>query len=229
MSLVGRSPDNDVVVIGQLVAPYHMAICRTGSRVEIRKCDPFSGVFVNGQRSESDSLPIETGARLSFLPANKSGPLIVVEWKPQSADFMLESHDTVTRLLWLSRATIFRNLALASLAEIAAATEVRRYSQGEWLCHAGDAAADAFLLQAGSADILATRGGQDVVIGALHDGAIVGELGVITGRPRSASVRISSPVARILTINGERLRWLMESDASVSLGVLSVVAGYVKN
>jgi pSer/pThr/pTyr-binding forkhead associated (FHA) protein len=226
---VGRSPDNDVVVIGQVVAPYHVAICRTGSRVEIRKCDPFSGVYVNGQRSESDSLPIETGARLSFLPANQSGSLIVVEWKPQSADFMLESHDAVTRLLWLSSATIFHNLELASLAEIAAATEVRRYSQGQWLCQAGDAATDAFLLQAGCADILATRDGQDVVIGALHEAAIVGELGVVTGRPRTASVRISSPVARILTINGERLRWLMESDASVSLGVLSVVAGYVKN
>jgi CRP-like cAMP-binding protein len=172
---------------------------------------------------------VESGARLSFLPTHQQGPVLVIEWANPSTDYTIESHDTVTKLLWLSSASIFRELDLGSLTEIAASVEIRRYAKDVWLCHAGEAAKDAFLLQAGSADVLIERDGQTSLIGKLQEGALIGELGVITGRPRVASARISSPMARVLTIQGERLRALMERDSTVSMSMLTVVAGYVKN
>ncbi|MBL0169048.1 MAG: FHA domain-containing protein [Propionivibrio sp.] len=63
---IGRSPDNDVVVIGQLVAPYHMAICRTGSRVEIRKCDPFQAF------SLTDNGANRTACQSKRVPGSRS-------------------------------------------------------------------------------------------------------------------------------------------------------------
>ena len=46
---------------------------------------------------------------------------------PQSStEYVLEIHDTVTKLLWLSRANIFRNLELNALSEIAASAEIRQ-------------------------------------------------------------------------------------------------------
>jgi hypothetical protein len=143
-------------------------------------------------------------------------------------EFAVETYDAMTKLLWLSRANIFRNLELNALAEIAASAEIRRYREGAWLCRAGDASSDAFLLLSGAADVISTGSGHDTVIRTLETGAMVGELGVITGRPRSVSLRIKPPFSRILTVNGERLRWIMENDAGVSLGILSVVAGYAQ-
>lgn len=225
----GRATDNDVVIVGETIAPYHMAVCIDGDRVQIRKRDPFAKIFVHGERLGSDTAYLDALAQISFLPAGQPSPHVVIEWTPPNPSYSLESCDTVTKLLWLSRANIFKNLELSSLAEIAASVEIRRYMEGSWICKTGDLPRDAFLLQAGSADVVITRDGQEVTIGQLHEGAILGELGVITGKPRAASIRITSPAARVLTISGERLRSLMERNASVSMSILSVVAGYVKS
>ena len=226
---VGRAADNDVAIFGQVISPYHLTISRQGQKVQVRRTDHFSSLFVNGVALEGDMVAVESGARLSFLPTHQQGPVLVIEWANPSTDYTIESHDTVTKLLWLSSASIFRELDLGSLTEIAASVEIRRYAKDVWLCHAGEAAKDAFLLQAGSADVLIERDGQTSLIGKLQEGALIGELGVITGRPRVASARISSPMARVLTIQGERLRALMERDSTVSMSMLTVVAGYVKN
>jgi hypothetical protein len=226
---VGRARDNDVVILGQVISPYHLTISRQGNLVQIRKSEHFSSLFVNGVAIAGDTAAIESGARVSFLPSNQPGPLLVIEWTEPSADYAIESHDTVTKLLWLSSAKIFQELDLGSLTEIASAVEIRRYSKDAWLCHAGEASKDAFLLQAGTAEVLTTRDGETTVIGTFQEGAIFGELGVITGRPRVASTRISSPKARVVIINGERLRRLMERNATVSMSMLTVVAGYVRS
>lgn len=225
----GRANDNDVLIIGESIAPYHMAICIDGNRVQVRKRDPFARIYVNGEQSTSDPAYIDSLAQLSFLPSSQPGPHAVVEWTPPNPAYSLEAHDTVTKLLWLSRANIFKNLELSSLAEIAASVEIRRYTEGSWICKTGDLPTDAFLLQAGTADVVSTRDGDEITIAQLQEGAILGELGVITGKPRAASIRITSPAARVLTINGERLRSLMERNAGVSMSMLSVVAGYVKS
>lgn len=224
---VGRSQDNDVVVMGPEISSYHLAVCREGGRVEVRKTDPFAPLFVNGRPVSDAVTPLEPGARIGFTPATQAGTVIVVNWEGQDGSYSLEHQDTITKLMWLSQVRIFRSLELHSLAEIAASAEVRRYRQGAWLCRAGDSPSEAFILHSGQVDIVALRDKSETVIGSLSDGAIVGELGVITSKPRAASVRISSGVARIVTIHGERLRWLMERDASVSMSMLTVVAGYV--
>jgi hypothetical protein len=147
------------------------------------------------------------------------------EQAQHGAGYVVEKRDALSKLLGLSGTSIFGQLELNALAEIAASAEVRRYNGGTWLCCAGEPSSDAFLLASGTADVLSA--GDEALIRTLDAGAIIGELGVITGRPRTVSVRIASP-ASVVTINGERLRWIMENDASVSLGMLSVVAGYAK-
>lgn len=226
---IGRSPDNDIAILSQSVSPYHLALTRESGHVQLRLVDPFAVVYLDGERVEGDRAEIQSGARITFLPPDQPGSLVVAEWASGSQDYSLEGLDTVSKLLWLSRANIFRDLDLGALAEIAAAAEIRRYGAGAWLCRAGDPSSDAFLLQKGEADVLVDKEGQEIRVRTLTDGALIGELGVITGKPRTASIRISSSAARILTINGERLRWLMERDASVSMNMLSVVSTYIKN
>jgi hypothetical protein len=226
---VGRATDNDVVVMSPAVAPYHLGIVREGDEVWLRRTDPLARTFLNGEEISRERTRIANGAAVSFLPPALSGPTLVLEWSDRGGHYRLERFDNLTKLLWLSSVNMFRSLELATIAEIAATAEVRLYEAGAWICRAGESSQEAFLLQTGSAAVVAEDGGTGAQLGSLSTGAIVGELGVITGRERAASVRVTSPNARVVTINGERLRRLMSHDPLVSMNMLVVVANYIKH
>jgi len=135
----------------------------------------------------------------------------------------------MSKLLWLSQADVFRAVGLKELAEIAALTKVWRCGQGAWLCRAGEPSSDAFLLSAGAAETIVWREGVAEVVGRMSEGALVDDVGVITGHARTSAVRIQSSTARVLTINAVRLRRLMEQDSHVSLGLLQGVADYAQS
>lgn len=76
------------------------------------------------------------------------------------------------------------------------------FEPGEVLFRQGDSSAFAVLVHAGSAEVLRDAGDQVVVIGTIHAGEFVGEMGVLDGQPRSATVRAAEPVEAEL-IEGE--------------------------
>jgi CRP-like cAMP-binding protein len=83
------------------------------------------------------------------------------------------------------------------------------------------------MLQSGETDVFGRKDGRESRIGAMGPGSIIGEIGVITERPRAASVRVCSSVARVVAINGERIRRLIQRSPSVAMGMLVGVASYV--
>ena len=70
----------------------------------------------------------------------------------------------------------------------------RRFEQDEILFRQGDPSDVAILIRAGSADVLRYVGDEAIVLGTVHAGEFVGEMGVLEGRPRSATVRAAAPV-----------------------------------
>jgi CRP-like cAMP-binding protein len=62
----------------------------------------------------------------------------------------------------------------------------------EVLFRQGDPSDFAFLVLSGSADVLREAGEDTIVLGSVHAGEFVGEMGVLEGRPRSATVRATS-------------------------------------
>jgi CRP/FNR family transcriptional regulator, cyclic AMP receptor protein len=70
----------------------------------------------------------------------------------------------------------------------------RRFKSGEILFRQGDPSDMAIEILSGSADVLRGVGDEAIVLGTVQAGEFVGEMGVLEGRPRSATVRATAPL-----------------------------------
>ncbi len=225
---IGRDPANDVVIPHPTVSPFHLALSVDRGNVELRRVDPGAEAVIDGTPVAADPIALRSGARVGLRAGGVPSPTLLVNWTSAGEEgFTVQRYDVVSRLVWLSGVRVFENLDLESLADIAETSEVRMYKQGAWLCRMGEPSADAFVLQTGEVDVFSRREGREVRVGSMQAGSIVGEIGVITGRTRSASVQVRSPVARVVTINGDRVRRLMRGNPAVAMGMLVGVANYV--
>ena len=95
----------------------------------------------------------------------------------------------------LSSLPLFRGLDTAALAAIAGEMQPRRFAAGEFLCHQGEQGDSLFAIQRGLARVIiepADRS-EPAILARLRRGDVVGEISLITGDPRSASVIASIP------------------------------------
>ncbi len=90
----------------------------------------------------------------------------------------------------LSEQEMCRGLEAQSLGHLEALMERRQYAAGEFIVHAGDAAADMFLLVNGQVSVVVTLpSGQLKRLATLTPGMAFGELASVTRSARSADIR----------------------------------------
>ena len=70
----------------------------------------------------------------------------------------------------------------------------KRFDPDAILFRQGDPSDLVILIVSGSADVLRETGDEAIVLGTVHAGEFVGEMGVLEGRPRSATVRAAGAV-----------------------------------
>ena len=69
-----------------------------------------------------------------------------------------------------------------------------RFEPGEVVFHEGEPSRTVLLIEDGEVEVAKAAGTSEVLLGTVGPGEFVGEMGVIEGRPRSATVRARSPV-----------------------------------
>jgi len=127
--------------------------------------------------------------------------------------------------------------------------QLKNYKPGEMLFKEGDPATFTLLVLTGKLQVFLTRGGQDVSLLEAAPGTILGELAVMCGIPRSASIRAiedsvllqwSADQFRSMLVRnqlfmervlGQTLRTLLEKDRSLveALAASNAPAGSVKS
>jgi CRP/FNR family transcriptional regulator, cyclic AMP receptor protein len=91
----------------------------------------------------------------------------------------------------------------------------RRFPSGATLFVEGDAAHEAVVLLSGTLKIsVAAADGREVVLDVFEPGALVGELSVIDGRPRSATVSALEPV-EVLVVAADRFNEYLDRHPEV--------------
>ena len=100
------------------------------------------------------------------------------------------------------------------------AGEVRQHAPAEILLKEGDPAEFVLLVLAGKLEVFVERQGKDLVLTEAGPGAILGELAVLCGIPRSASVR-AKDASTTLKWDDEDFRSLLLRDHSLSQRVFS--------
>ena len=127
-------------------------------------------------------------------------------------------------ILWLAEAPLFEELQPEALSELAREAETRAVPAGTAICLQGAPSNELLLLIRGTAEVELERDGGKLIVARLAPGQVIGELGVLTRSPRSATVRAGANGADLVAIPGRRLESLLLQDGRMATGLLRTVS-----
>jgi predicted acylesterase/phospholipase RssA/CRP-like cAMP-binding protein len=138
----------------------------------------------------------------------------------------MSTDDTVRRF---GAVPPFDTLSPATLQEFAPDLRPLRLLTGEHLVTAGDTADEVFVIPEGELEILAPTEPSDgeVVLGRVRAGDTVGEIAVLAGGTRSATLRADGPVAAI-GISAERFSELLVREPQVGTHLAAIASARLR-
>lgn len=98
-----------------------------------------------------------------------------------------------TEVKSLQALPMFKGVEAAKLKLLAFASERLSYKAGDLFFKQGDMSDSAYVVLSGGVDVLLEIGGSRLKVAQIPRGAIVGEMGVLSGSPRSATIEASEP------------------------------------
>jgi HEAT repeat protein len=139
-----------------------------------------------------------------------------------------EEESAMQRLLSLRQASLFSHMSLERLHAVERILRDAEYVSGEVIMRENEPGDDLFLLVEGQVDVLRGAGTPaEVQLNRLGPGAYFGEMAVLDGGLRSATIVAASPV-RALVLEGERLRELVNEMPELAFDLLRVLAGRLR-
>jgi CRP-like cAMP-binding protein len=128
----------------------------------------------------------------------------------------------------LGSTALFGALALADLAGLTAVATQRAYARGQFLCAQGDPGDRLFVVAMGLVKVVfATEEGEEIVLTTLRPPEVFGEIAVLDGAPRSASVVAVEPTLA-LVLHRAGLLDTMRASPPVVEAVLAALTGLVR-
>jgi CRP-like cAMP-binding protein len=88
----------------------------------------------------------------------------------------------------LGRYRLFQGLSSTALTEISADLRTLTFAAGDYVCRQGESGESLFLVQTGLIEVWLETGAEKKLVRRLRQGEVVGEMALLTGEPRSASV-----------------------------------------
>jgi len=132
-----------------------------------------------------------------------------------------ESALLVSRLL---STPLFSSVDDHALAKLAAVSRLRRLSQGQTLFNQGDPADAFYLVYSGRIHLLLdSANGRELVINEMQTGDGFGELGLITGQPRSTTA-VAREDSVVMVIPRRDFMAVMETQPGVARSLLQTTA-----
>jgi hypothetical protein len=170
-----------------------------------------------------------TRAAAELLDINQ--PLLVQEVAqtivaPVQPSLVEQCHlTTLDKLFCLSESQFFNQLSLSTLIDVAISCQSRSYDQGDVICQMGDRSQEVLIMLDGKADVQITRSdGSTQIINTVGKGETVGELGVLTKTPRSATVIAATHPTLVLVLDAQRLESLLKRSPALAIGLLAIIS-----
>jgi small-conductance mechanosensitive channel/CRP-like cAMP-binding protein len=92
--------------------------------------------------------------------------------------------------------------------------EKRVYMPGEFVVREGEEGAEFFVVMSGTADVEISAGGQTMTVASISTPDFFGEMSLLTGAPRSATVRATSPLT-VLVVGKEAMGQVLANNHSL--------------
>jgi len=131
--------------------------------------------------------------------------------------------DWKVRREFLSRVPVFADLSSGDLKAVAKSCSEASYPDGEYLCRQGERGVAAFLIVSGRVNVEnESSDGEVFKLAELGQGSMVGELSIIDGAERVASVRAIGEV-QALVLTQWSMQGLLRDRPSIAAAMLPIV------
>lgn len=121
----------------------------------------------------------------------------------------------------LRQVPLFASLPEDDLARLDASTSYRDLAQGETLFEEGDEPDHAYVIESGEIEILKESAGRKVRIAISQPDDVVGEMGLLTGEPRSATARAMTET-RMISIPRSALDHVLSTSVEAGRALFDV-------
>ncbi len=118
---------------------------------------------------------------------------------------------------------IFNPLTAGERDRLAAGLELAAFGRGEEIIRQGEQGDSLFIILRGRVEVRVSSGGQEEVVDTLGDGSIFGEMSLLTGAPRSATVLAIDDV-QVVPVTVAAFRRIVAENPAVLDAVTSVVS-----
>ena len=128
----------------------------------------------------------------------------------------------------LRTVSIFADLPAAALEQLARNSLPRKYRRGQVLCNEGDPGESIYILEDGQLRVTQwTPAGDEAVLAVVEAPAAVGELSLLDGSPRSATLTAVGPV-RVRLIPRKAFMSLIQEQPQIVPGLLATLATLIR-
>jgi cyclic nucleotide-binding protein/4Fe-4S binding protein len=170
---------------------------------------------------KKDSKP-NVQASLHLMRQKSEDPSITQVLSEAGKNFAALS--TLEKMVFIHQVPLFADLNPDDLYELSGFAREAILRANETLVREGDTADELYIITNGQAEATVTRKGLEQVIGTASSGHVIGEMAVIDGQPRSATVKATSPKLQLLRIRGEDFRRVLMSRADLSAQVMRIIS-----
>ena len=126
---------------------------------------------------------------------------------------------------FLKNVKLFAELSPDSLAKLGACLKVAEFAAAEIIVREGAPGVSMYIIKSGMVEVRKKdpTTGIDFLVAQLSDGAAVGEMSLLTGKPRSATVTTVQPTV-VFTLTRADFRNLVTQHPEISLGLARILA-----
>ena len=128
----------------------------------------------------------------------------------------------------LSKIWLFNGLAQDDLVQLSQLAKTRVYKARETIVSKGDPAGEFYVLLRGRAKVTAQgKEGADTAINVMGPGEVFGEVGILDGQPRSATVTTLEE-CEMAVVDQRAFHGLLAASPAVAIRLLAVLAGRIR-
>ncbi len=129
---------------------------------------------------------------------------------------------------FLRRLPLFSDLAEADLSRLCRMATRQHYAAGETVMEEGTPADGLHIIVEGRLEVLTRESGADVVLALREPGEFLGEMSLLEGAPRSATVRAVEP-SELLVIQPAAFRGLLAASPDAAASILRTMAARLRS
>jgi len=135
----------------------------------------------------------------------------------------LSSLSLMDRVVFLRRVSLFVDLSPADLKHVGEIVTEQAYTDGDVIAEQGEPGDEMYVVVSGEIRVLVSRASGAVEVARRSPGEAVGEMAIISGAPRMASL-IAAGEVRTLAIDRRRFERILRERPEASLAVMRVLA-----